>query len=177
MKMPVFLVLLVIIFFPFIGCTKYTYVGTDLKQTVFLEIYTGRLLYVDGNNQVCDVVELGAPNLSTANKEQAASRKDMGTETVEDAYEMSLTIRYYNGKLLYTTYISPYDDQLSRLSNTITVYLGDNKGFWLETFQPKSWVRTIGEDGHPISLHTSGSIPITLRDYFEIKSWSPSWVN
>lgn len=187
-----FLILIIILSTSF-TCSKndntkennFSYIGDKNGQSVFLDTKNGKIIYVNNSNRIIDYVDL---QLS----EQEIS-KIMQDKEINDSlqkykvwndyvisgtkYTLKFSTRFYNDKLLYLLFMTPYDNNASNLANTISIFLCDAAGFDLESFTPKGWIRSLDADGKPYAMGISGNIPITLENYLEITSWTASWRN
>jgi hypothetical protein len=167
------------------ACQKYSRIGEKDSQSVFLDEYNGKVIYINNSNRVVDYVDLKLNEQEIkeirTNKELNDSlqkMKDWGDNTIAGTkYSLNLATRFYNDKLLYILELKPYDDNITRLANTITVDLTDIVGFTLETIDPERWTRSVDAEGNPQQLTARGSIPITLENYLEIYDWNPYWRN
>lgn len=176
---------LIVFFISITSCQKYEFIGLKEGQNVFLDNINGKVIYINNSNRVVDYVDLKLNSSEITRiqidkdlNDSAQKMKFWGDKNIPGTkYSLELSTRFYNDKLLYILQIRPYDDGVSRLANTITVDLVDTAGFVLETIDPTRWIRIVNDEGKAQRLSTSGSLPVTLENYFEIDDWSPSWRN
>jgi hypothetical protein len=163
-----------------ISCNKYAFVETKNNQSVYLDQEKGKVVYVDETNRVVDSVNLNLTQQDIQNIEEEKTQifeakflgtKDVGTRTT---YNLSLSMRFYNNRLLYLVDIKPYNSGTRRMANTINVHLADINGFVLEELDLRGWTTAV-ENEEEIGLSTFGSIPISINNYMEINDWNPLW--
>ena len=103
---------------------------------------------------------------------------DWGTIDIpETGFSIELETRYNNGQLLYILRMTPYDDNLLRLANTVNVELLDREGFVLGRIEPEAWNRSNDSEGRRIGVISRGNIPMTRNNYRNLGRWSVSWRN
>jgi len=184
MKKLAFVFLAVCVFW-LLGCSKqeypFSYVGERNGQSIYLDGQKGKIIYLDETNRIIDYVDL-RPNSSDIlaiekNKIAALQNMDRGKRDIPGQdYSITLSTRYYSNRLLYIMEIEPYNDNIRRFANSVSVELSDSKGFLLgEIGSSNNWTNQVDDDGKRVSMQAQGSIPITLRNYLEIVAWGPKW--
>jgi len=169
-----------------LGCNRkqaypFSYVGERNGQSIYLDGQKGKVIYLDETNRIIDYVDL-RPNSSDIfvianNKSEALQNMDRGKKDIPGQdYSITLSTRYYSNRLLYIMVIEPYNDGIRKFANSVSIELSDSKGFLLgEITSSYNWTSIVDGEGKRVSVQSQGSIPITLRNYLEIVSWSPKW--
>jgi hypothetical protein len=161
------------------GCSRYSFVETSDGQSIFLDEYTGKVIYVDSSNRAIDRVDLTVRtvNQDGTDKSNAMNGHDWGVRDVPgEDYKITFSSRFYNNKLLYKIDVTPNDRNILSFARTVSIKLMDQNGYVLETIESiRYWNHMVDNDGEEIGVNTWGEIPITLGNYLEIKGWSATW--
>jgi hypothetical protein len=143
-----------------------------------------RIIVINKNNRVDDVIDLNlkdsdisAIKLAKEYQDKALKIRNWGEQSITNTkYAVTLSTRYYKDKLLYKLTFSPGDSSTPLKARQTTIILRDENGFIVEKINPfSSWVTIIDEEGIPAAEQASGEVPMTLDNYLEIGSFSPTW--
>jgi len=144
----------------------------------------GRIIVINKNNRVNDVVELNLKDddiskikLAKEDQDKALKIRSWGNTTITGTkYTLSLSTRYYKDKLLYKLTFSPSDAGTPLKARETQINLRDQNGFIIEKINPySSWVSVVNENGVAQFEQASGEMPMSLDNYLEISAYDPTW--